>query len=562
MSTDRHPVGKVMTRAEARHIVRFSVGIVVVLVSLLASAAITEKHNVTISTMPFSIAILVGLFLAGLSLPTFLRVLNRYQDPPLATETNVVPFHPHQGPHDGAHTLGALATELHTIVDGLSSEIPDLWIGMWASLAARQIHPGFSPIPLERSASTVFRAPVADTTAREQALRLLEESSEEVQTSFLEMLHTLRNSANCSGEFRDLSVRVSVYETLKAVRNSYDFYNYQPWSERQLQHMLDSENLSVHEVANAPTYAALVLNGNPTEPTEGAPRLPRAIILLRAGLSSFTRQCLIAHELGHWFLHAKELSGSGVSFHAPAVAFCADEVQYGILEHQADTFALLGFVPTYELLWWMYEETLTEEHVKQYLAEHYDLGTIQNDPRLARYLGRYCEKRIHLFEKFYQTKLQDVKFPFESLTEETLTLACEWYRERAWGILGSDYRIVRVNENFAAYFGRQAEDFKDVDIGEVLTAESIRRAEIQLRWQVKHLKKSDYFLTYTLDGGQCMVALLHTIPILAPGENGQLVYGGSFAVVVPRRSIDVGKLEMRPVATTKANAGAIRDERA
>jgi hypothetical protein len=236
---------------------------------------------------------------------------------------------------------------------------------------------------------------------------------------------------------------------------------------------------------------------------------------------------LIAHELGHYWLHTRP-DRDRRSFED---LYLRSALDWGHLENEADSLALVLLFPTPYLSWCEHEGRLNTESV---LNDFVQGMPAPRAPALYDRMRDYIRKRIDSY-RLYKVNLDNGGLlPRDPLTIETAQMVIELVADdRCWFVVDSSYVIRNCSRSFAALFGKTPRTVveRSWHVVDDLTSQDLReRVERLLRDPAEG--PPTFFFSDLID-----VETGVTVPVTVMAHrivSGD-TYAGTLALVTPRR---------------------------
>ncbi len=343
--------------------------------------------------------------------------------------------------------------------------------------------------------------------------------------SFLSTRDSITEPNNMNGSVSTpVELRPRLREKLREVRNKYPFVNdAQPLHEDQLKKILDSEGIYLHTVDELPLLSLFV-------------ELPKkqdenrfAIVLRKRDVHQALREFLIAHELGHWFLHFE----SGFAEHVMGDSYYLhSSTEWKSLELDANTFAMTVLFPTpYLADRENYEGALTASKLLDDFTSQ--MTEKVKESHLRDNMLDYIGKRLGHYRHFKDVILP-IRTPVKSIPEEDvdallrLSENTDESQPVNWVQMNEDFVITRASQSFLDLFGRPKESIinklKPLDLVVPEEQEPLRQRFLHRR---DRLRAIFYFTTIVAREGKRRRVAVYSFPVLR-----QAKYVGSIGYLI------------------------------
>jgi hypothetical protein len=235
---------------------------------------------------------------------------------------------------------------------------------------------------------------------------------------------------------------------------------------------------------------------------------------------------LIAHELGHFWLHTRP----GRDRRSFEDLYLRSALDWGHLENEADSLALVLLFPTPYLSWCEHEGRLDTESVLR------DFTQGMPDPPAAALYERmrdYIRKRINSYRLYKMNLDHDGLVPRNSLTLEQAQMVIELVEDtRCWFAADRSSVIRNCSRSFAALFGRTPAALADLGWHVVsdLTSPELRDRVQRLLCEPGADRATFFFSDlHDVETGAIVPVTVTAHRIVDGGD-----YAGTLALVTPR----------------------------
>jgi PAS domain S-box-containing protein len=342
--------------------------------------------------------------------------------------------------------------------------------------------------------------------------------------SFLETRDSLREPQNTQGSVSTpVELRPRLRETIQTVRAKYPFFNgSEPLHEDRLKEIFEAEEIDLLFVDELPLLSLFVEFPDPN-------RKRKFCVVIRNDVHQALREFLLAHELGHWFLHfesgfAERFIGENYYLHS--------SLEWYPLEFDADTFAMTALFPTPYLAYReVYEGSLSDENL---LADFTQGMDNVEEGHLRDNVLKYIRARLGHYRHFKQTILP-VRIQVASVQEadvDTLLRLSQGPSSESsvnWVQMDANFTITRASESFLKLFGLPAEDVINkktpIDLVVPEEKEALNRLFQHRRDKLKEVFYFTWIISSGNQGGRRIA--VHSLPILRDSE-----YVGSIGYLI------------------------------
>jgi PAS domain S-box-containing protein len=257
-------------------------------------------------------------------------------------------------------------------------------------------------------------------------------------------------------------------------------------------------------------------------------------VVIRAGLHQALNEFLLAHEMGHWFLHVNAKSAAR---YEQIDRWLRSPAQRRFLEEEADNFAMaVLFPPAYLADHVIIQGGLSVDN----LYDEFVAGMKPVGERLRAQMRHYMRDHIEKYEKFKKTKEPSfLTIEVESVEEkdiEGLLALIQKGRDTVyWVQLSKDSTIVEASDNSEELFGRSKKEIIGLSpIDLVVVPEEIERIKLRSEYRMKN-KKAVYYFTEVKNRkeNRSRKVIVYSFPILNNGK-----YVGAIAALRPLDEIE------------------------
>jgi len=331
---------------------------------------------------------------------------------------------------------------------------------------------------------------------------------------------------------------IDLRKEIARVAENYPQFNtsHEPVHEPQLLPILEGEGLQ--KPIPIPDFTLLSACASHIDPETGQEHYR---FYIKDGLYPALRDFLIAHELGHWWLHLQrgKLQPATESFYLHSAH------EWGRLEDQADIFALITIFPTPYVSWCELEGggTLDPSIILQEFCKSLHSPRLQLQERMLTYIN----KRIAIYnryKKFLTLDLQRLRLPDGPIPPDALAgvLALLNFNKYCWAQLDKNYVVTNCSDSWAQLYELDAATIKKRKLNVVtdLTPTELQiRVRQQLNWKKENLRSTLYFPHYQHpESRQPFPVMINAYATI--GSDGK--YSGSIGIVTPYPAT-VGALE-------------------
>ncbi len=291
--------------------------------------------------------------------------------------------------------------------------------------------------------------------------------------------------------------------------------------EKQLRAVFDNEAIEVHEFPDLPFLSLLV-----EYETEGDQ--PHYAVLIKDGLHQALKEFLLAHEMGHWFLHIS----SGIAARSEKVElFLRSSARHTFLEDEADNFGMAVLFPPAYLA---DREILKGElSTEQLLDEFLEGMTAEATPRLKEGMRHYIDDHLKRYKTFKENKAPkfltiEVKSIKEKDLEGLLALIQEANETFYWVKLDKDSLIVDASDNSVELFGLPKTELIGAPPTDLVVEEEVERMRQRGKYRREH-KKAIYYFTEikNKEKNSSRPVMVYSFPIL----DDEGAYAGAMAAL-------------------------------
>jgi PAS domain S-box-containing protein len=289
----------------------------------------------------------------------------------------------------------------------------------------------------------------------------------------------------------------------------------------QLERVLKNEGLDVHYIEGLPFLSLLV-----SYETEDDERCYAVVI--KEEPHPALKQFLLAHEMGHWFLHIKNKErNAGV---APFLRSSSEET---FLEKEADIFGLSVLFPPEYLSDWVFlkgEEPTIETVFDEFVAGMTPPPGDRLKSKMLEHIGEILEKH-QSFKKAQEPKLWTFD---ESIEEKDLQPMLDRIHKgndnSYWVRLDSNSYISDASDNVEALFGRSKDELRGQSPLELVIEKERERMGLRTQYR-KSTKKAINYMTEVVNTttNRSRPVMVYSFPILSQNQE----YVGAMAAIRP-----------------------------
>lgn len=281
--------------------------------------------------------------------------------------------------------------------------------------------------------------------------------------------------------------------------------------EEQLQKVFNNEGIEVYYLDKLPFLSLLV-----EYQTEDGQRHYAAVI--RAGLHQALKEFLLAHEMGHWFLH---VSADFAARYEQVDRFLRSPAQRKLLEKEADNFGMNVLFPSAYLADWMiFHGGLTADD----LLNEFICGMEPVSERLRTAMRRYIGEHIEKFRKVQKAEEPGfLTLEVESIEEkdlEGLLILIHKAKDTVyWVRLSKNSTIMDASVNSEDLFGLSKDEIIGLTPVDLVVPEEIDRMKLRAQYR-KENKKAIYYFTEVQNKKEDSShhVVVYSFPILNEGE--------------------------------------------
>ncbi|HMG73267.1 MAG TPA: PAS domain-containing protein [Pyrinomonadaceae bacterium] len=297
--------------------------------------------------------------------------------------------------------------------------------------------------------------------------------------------------------------------------------------EAHLRRVFENEGIDVCYIEKSPFLSLLV-----EYQTEDGEK--HHAVVIRAGLHQALNEFLLAHEMGHWFLHVNAKSAAR---YEQIDRWLRSPAQRRFLEEEADNFAMaVLFPPAYLADHVIIQGGLSVDN----LYDEFVAGMKPVGERLRAQMRHYMRDHIEKHEKFKKTKEPSfLTIEVESVEEkdiEGLLALIQKGRDMVyWVQLSKDSTIVEASDNSEELFGRSKKEIIGLSpIDLVVVPEEIERIKLRSEYRMKN-KKAVYYFTEVKNRkeNRSRKVIVYSFPILNNDK-----YVGAIAALRPLDEIE------------------------
>ncbi|MGA9773774.1 MAG: PAS domain S-box protein [Blastocatellia bacterium] len=331
----------------------------------------------------------------------------------------------------------------------------------------------------------------------------------------------------------EFSLRYSMVEMIKKISESISLF-----TDRGLSHIEKIEKFFENEKIDICywkdlDFLSLLVEGE----TEN--REKHYIVVIKEGLPQPLTEFLLAHELGHWYIHVKSNLAERIK---QVDRYLRSSGKPNFLEEQADQFAmLLLFPPAY-----LADQEISRMELSAEGLYTNFLEEIKDDKRISSGLKREILKYIkNHIERYYEFKVSafnvnefkvsknpgfSIQVPsIEADYVEKFIDMLSKADNKYWVQTDVDSKIVLSSKCFAGLFGLSVEQIKGKTPKDLIVPEE----ETLLEWRNKRRKEAKQYIYYFTKLSNEREVIVYSFPIL---ENDN--YVGAMAILIPIDEIE------------------------
>jgi PAS domain S-box-containing protein len=281
--------------------------------------------------------------------------------------------------------------------------------------------------------------------------------------------------------------------------------------ETQLIEFLAKEDIAVHYLEGLPFLSLLV--GYETEDGD-----EHFAVVIKEGIHQALKEFLLAHEMGHWFLHVNDRARN-----TQVARYLRSSGRGTFLEKEADNFGMtVLFPPAYLADWVILKKG--ELSVDALLDEFTCAMTQEIRPTLRGEMRRYIGDLIEKYEAFKKDK-EPSFFQIEvaSIEEENLKGLLDLVYQAKdtvyWVRLSHDSSIIDASNDCENLFGKSKDEIKGTTPLELVIPEERERMRLRAEYRMQN-KKAIYYFTEVWNKKQntSHPVVVYSFPILKSGE--------------------------------------------
>jgi PAS domain S-box-containing protein len=352
-----------------------------------------------------------------------------------------------------------------------------------------------------------------------------DEISEQMD-DFLKASGKLTRSKRASISNEGLDNRPDVREVLNELRQVYpDLNGSKMLHEESLKAIFKNEGVDVEEIDHLPLLSVFLAY------TDNEGKAKKAVVL-KKGLHQALRDFLLAHELGHWFLHmrsgyAEQELGSNYYLHSSP--------EWMPLEFSADAFAMAALFPAPFLADCEIKEgELTTERLFELFTE----GMSKPVPEeLSATMINYIDKRIKRYKDF-KDLTHPLRIFMSSIKEEHVDSLLEILggtdaRVR-WVLMDHDGLITDASDNFIELFGQKRDEIvNNKRPSDLVTPEDRELMRERADIRMKRLEPIYYYTSVVTPSGPRQV-VVYSFPTVRDGK-----YVGAIGILIPLDEVNL-----------------------
>ena len=377
---------------------------------------------------------------------------------------------------------------------------------------------GDSPATVDMLRQAIAQASAASGIGFNAIVATIEERAQQ----FAGIRHLVRDRQIVAPDFPERAIVRAVAEFRPRCGSLHE-----PWREEQLREVLESEGLELADNVEIPLLSACVTYRSADDTRE------RYRIYLQPGLQPELRALLLAHELGHWWLHLNRGRDPEGAPRDKEEFYLHSGHDWGRLEREADIFATVVLFPTPYLLWCDLENRLTPEAICADFHSTPEAAHSRSRQRLQEHLKQRL--RVFAHEKEFLLGQQKLRLPEGPLSErllEPLNAVMNEYGV-AWSTTDAEYRITDCGQAFADYFAMSRDTLlaENLHVVEQLTPAPLRKRLLRQLQHKRRRRVATLFVTDYADPrtDKSTTVLINAFAIV--DNSGQ--YVGSLGIASP-----------------------------
>lgn len=288
--------------------------------------------------------------------------------------------------------------------------------------------------------------------------------------------------------------------------------------EEQLKNVFEKEGIEVHYLTDLPFLSLLVKYETEDKAIHHA-------VVIKQGLHQALREFLLAHELGHWFLHIK--NGERAT---EVRRFLRSSGRETFLEKEADGFGISVLFPPPYLADWLFLKRAplsVDGLLNEFIA-----GMEPVSDGLREEMKRYLSDLLCKYEKFKKDKEPsflsiEVQWIEEEKLDTLLTLIHQGTDSAYWVRLADDSKIMDASDKCSELFGLSKEDLKGTTPFDLIIPEEKSRMELRAKYR-KEWQQAIYYFTEIQDrtSHKTYPVMVYSFPVLKDGK-----YSGAMAAI-------------------------------
>jgi len=316
--------------------------------------------------------------------------------------------------------------------------------------------------------------------------------------------------------------RISIVSPMKKINEKRRVLNeLELRHEAQLAKVFGNEGIGVYSLPQLPFLSVLV----EYETEDGQVHYA---VIIKKGLHQALKEFLLAHELGHFFLHVKNNLAKKSDF---VDRYLRSSAEHTFLEEQADNFGIaILFPPAYLSDRAILKEELSAKALfKEFVS---DMKPVS--PTLKREMLRYIGEHIKRYEEFKEEKMRgfltiEVKSIDEKNIEALLNIIHETNKSACWVRLDRDSTIVRASDGFAELFGLSKKEMIGMTPIDLVVPEEVERMQQRSAYRINKKRAICYFteIQNNRRTGNRQV-IVYSFPILRDND-----YVGAMGILLP-----------------------------
>lgn len=255
------------------------------------------------------------------------------------------------------------------------------------------------------------------------------------------------------------------------------------------------------------------------------------VITIREELHQAMKEFLLAHELGHWFLHIK--SGLAKRMTVGGHYYLHSSNDWSPIESEADVFAISSLYPTSYLADCDLSDNLNAQDI---LEEFTKEMSEEVQPRLRAVMNSYINKRIENYNKSKEN-IFPIKLPVNAIEIDSFDYLMSLLRggetEVYWVKLDTNFCVEDISNTFLKTFGIPKSQVKGKRARDFIVKPS-RKKISNLERKMKARKSTFYVTTLQspVKEREVIRMLVYALPLVHGDE-----YVGSVGLLIPHNEV-------------------------